>query len=535
MKKMAALLVFLFVSTASFGQIEWVLDNYIGHEYVHKFLKTKDNRYAILHSNNEYCCTGKIIILDSTGHILFNYTADHSSNGNGISLFNDIIEMLDNSLSFTAVYDPDPMFPHGAILNVGTNWGLTLMEGELNQQYDIGATISGFNYILVDQNHFSISMNNYLLEEIWKKWLTGYIIFDMTVKTTDTILVATKKGLLVMDANGNITAEHPSLVFDQIKTNSQDGIIGSKDDSVFLLSPAYVMLNKAGYQGDKVKDFAVEDAMIAVLTASGHVYRYDSLLTPLNDFQLFNEGEFKYITIKPERLVLAGLEQYGAAGANEGTKTIFVKEYSFEGEDFDLSKDIGIVSVGPPQKTQVINFGTYFKVIFENIKVKVKNFGDNPVESLYLRSYVFKSNQYDNLGLGPGEEMELTIPAIERTFPFDPAGLELDFCFWTSHPDLRMDLDAGNDSYCMDLIVANEEVRPQNSFKIYPNLTTGKAHLDAPAGSTLTLYDVLGRQLFYKVLNDPVLDLSGLATGVYWVVVRQADGATAMAGKVVKQ
>ncbi|TAK42747.1 MAG: T9SS type A sorting domain-containing protein [Saprospiraceae bacterium] len=91
------------------------------------------------------------------------------------------------------------------------------------------------------------------------------------------------------------------------------------------------------------------------------------------------------------------------------------------------------------------------------------------MESLYLRSQLFKSNKFNNLGLASGDEVELTIGAIERTFSSDPAGLELNLCFWTSHPDLLMDLNASNDSYCADFLVNSKDVSLQNGFKLYPN------------------------------------------------------------------
>lgn len=473
MKKLSTLLVFLFVSIAAYGQFEWVFDNGVAHEYVHKFLKTRKNQYAILHGNDDYCCPTQLTVLDSAGNFVFNYIAEGASTGLEIIHFTDIVEMPDSTISLTTVngtFDPVSMqgFEFSAVLRLDADWNPARLAEDFTQYHEIGASLSDGSYILVDVGNSQISKKSGNGDGVWQKGLSGHSIYDMTT-SGDSILIATGQGLLIMDDDGNITAEHLSLLFEQIKTNGQGGIIGSRGDSVFLLSPGYILMNAVGHQGDMVGDFSVEGDDIAVLTTSGHVYRYGSVLAPLNDFQLFNDDEFSYIAIGAERLVLAGMERYGEAGATDGTRTVFVKEFSWEGNDFGLSLDVGVVGVEPPLETQVINLGSYFKVVFKDIKVTVRNFGIHPVESLYLRSQYFKSDKYDMLGLAPGDEAEMTIDAIERTFSSDPAGLELNLCIWTSHPDLLMDLDASNDSYCVDFLVYNKDVLAQNNFKLYPN------------------------------------------------------------------
>ena len=222
------------------------------------------------------------------------------------------------------------------------------------------------------------------------------------------------------------------------------------------------------------------------------------------------------------------MERYGGLGVTEGTRTVFVKEYSLEGNDFNLSKAVGVIGVEPPQETQVINSGSYFKVIFKNIKVMVKNFGNNPVESLCLRSQLFKSNKFNNLGLASGTEVELTIDAIERTFSSDPAGLELNLCIWTSHPDLLMDLDSGNDSYCADFLVNNEDVLTQNSFKLYPNPAHEMLNMQwsgqtAPEDATCRILNGEGKVIKQMEIEHQQgfvsISVEGWQPGVYFIQI----------------
>jgi len=472
MKKMSIFLVCLFSSIISYGQFEWVFDNIGLHEYVHQLVKTRKNQYVILHGKTDFCCPKRLTVLDSIGNTLFNFTASGGASSFNISFFKDVIEMPGSTISVAtenSVYDSLTMqgFLYSAVLKLDANWTPSLVVENSDQIYDIGASLSDGSYIVLGIEYDQIWRKASDGSDIWEKWLSGYDIFDLATKSNDTILIATGQGLVIMDKDGNLTTGYPSLVFDRIKTNGQDGIIGVKGDSVYLLSPEYALLAAAGYQGDNVRDYSIEGDMIAVLTASGHIYRYDGVLSPLNDFQLFNDGEFIHIAIGAERLVLAGMERYGGFGVTEGTRTVFVKEYSFEGDDYDLSKDVGVVGVEQGAQTEVINLGSSYKVIFKDVKVTVRNFGSHPVESLYLRTQLPK--KFDNLGLGPGEEVELTVESIERAFSSDPAGLEISLCIWTSHPDLLMDLDAVNDSYCTDFLVNSEDVLSHNDFKLYPN------------------------------------------------------------------
>jgi hypothetical protein len=546
MKKLSTLLACLFVSIAAIGQFEWVFDNGIPHDYVHKFVKTKKNQYVILHGKTDYCCPEKLTILDNLGNTLFNFTASGDENSFSISFFRDVIEMTDSTISLAtqnSVYDPLSMqgFLYGAVLKLDLNWTAAITAENLGNEYDFGASLSDGSFVLMEIYDSQIwRMSNYG-EQIWEMWLPGYDLLDLEVKNNDTILVATGQGLIVMDKDGNMIAEYSSLVFNQIKTDGQGGIIGVKNDSICLLSSDYSLSAVAGFQGGQIRDFSVEGNMIAVLTSSGHVYRYDGTLSLMNDFQLFNDGEFSYLAIGNDRLLLAGMERYGGLGSTEGTRTVFVKEYSFEGDGYDLSKDVGVLGVAHPQETQVINSGSNFKVIFKNIRVTVKNFGNHPVESLYLRSQQFKSDKFNNLGLAPAGEVELTIDDIERTYTFDPAGLELNLCFWTSHPDLLMDLDAENDSYCADFLVNNQDVLTQNSFMLYPNPSRGMLNMQwkgqaASKHATCRIINAEGkvmRQMEIDHRQEIVsISVEDWPSGVYFVQFF-ADGSVFYAGRFI--
>lgn len=85
MKKAFPLLIFSLAYFTSFGQLEWVFDNYIPNDYVHDFLKTKKKQYVLLHGDDDYCCPKMLTVLDSVGNVLFDFNGSGVGDGHEIS------------------------------------------------------------------------------------------------------------------------------------------------------------------------------------------------------------------------------------------------------------------------------------------------------------------------------------------------------------------------------------------------------------------------------------------------------------------
>lgn len=478
MKKLFTILLLSFSCMAAFGQFEWVYEN-SGQANLNKMVGTVEGGYALFHNN------GILTVLNGSGNKRFDYFAGPLGNNVTVS-FIDIIDMPYYFFSLLAdiiIFDPMTGNASGyqAILQLDDN-GTLINTFEITNLYaERGTSLLDGSYILMGLTYPGILKKAINGDDLWEKSLLGYDIYDMAITIENTILIATAQGLLTLDEDGNETGLHSGFVFDQVKVDWvgwMDGIVGTMGDSIFLLSPDYSLLASTGFAGDNIKDFSVEGNKVAVLTESGQVCQYDSLLTFLDSFQLFNDGEFDFIAIGPERLVLAGIEQYGGPDNDNGTRTVFAKEYSFEGDDYGISNDIGVAGIEQGAETEVTEINpTYYTVAFQDVKITVRNYGNNPVENLYLRTKQSNRMKFENLNLLPGEEVDLIWDEIKFSFSTNPAGLTLDLCLWTSHPDLLMDLDASNDSYCTDFLVNSKDILAHNSFKLYPNPAHGMLNM----------------------------------------------------------
>lgn len=95
------------------------------------------------------------------------------------------------------------------------------------------------------------------------------------------------------------------------------------------------------------------------------------------------------------------------------------------------------------------------------------------------------------------------------------------------------DGDLGTPGAANDFTLSNEEF-DDNGFSIYPNPTsTGFVNVKTQSSSkvSVTVYDVLGKQVISQELNDEKLDVSNLKAGVY--ILRITQNSNAIAKKLV--
>lgn len=547
MKKLSCFILAVLVFSTVFGQVEKVIFNSYEWDYAYKMAWTSSNNAVLLHGSNEYAAE-TMTVLDTLNTTVFRLTTDGLSNasqGRSFAEFTDVVEMPNQTLAaFTDGWVVD--------LNTGDAFMCSAIL-QLNQAGDVendiyclsitrsrGASFSDGNYLAMDAySPFLLGVSTDLGSQ-WVKAFPGFNFHDVAVSMSDSILLATAQGLLVLTKDFTIASEYPSFKFDRIKPNGQNGVIGVRGDSLFQLSPGYSVLAVAIYPGDTIKDFDVRDGRIAVLTNSNMVYQYGDSLSVLDSFQLADIAEFKFIAIGPIRLMLSGLEKYGG-GLSEfsSTKAAFLKAYSFGGDSYGLSNDVGIVGIDQGSDATILPAGSGYFVNYYGTKVTVRNYGDNPVETLYLHAYRNNPKQFTNLSLQPGEDVELEWAEYRIYFNTYPTpGQVADNCIWPSHPDYRLDTDFTNDTYCAEFVVGSREAVPTGSFSIYPNPTAGESTLlyRLPVGQDgeVRIYDSVGRTVgAYPVAgSDGALQLPSLPSGVYGVYLT-AEGRVVARGRWV--
>jgi hypothetical protein len=76
--------------------------------------------------------------------------------------------------------------------------------------------------------------------------------------------------------------------------------------------------------------------------------------------------------------------------------------------------------------------------------------------------------------------------------------------------------------------LASKRTVDQGKLVAYPNPTTGLVHLDINSVAQVEVYNSIGRLCYREELTRaaPVLNLAGLLSGIYQVVIKEANGAT---------
>lgn len=73
----------------------------------------------------------------------------------------------------------------------------------------------------------------------------------------------------------------------------------------------------------------------------------------------------------------------------------------------------------------------------------------------------------------------------------------------------------------IDIVVSNTKIGDSNTVQIAPNPTSGQVTIEGEAGSTITVFDLLGRLVLSEEMPSAkhTIDLSSLENGSYWVEI----------------
>lgn len=362
-------------------------------------------------------------------------------------------------------------------------------------------------------------------QTLWSGGL-GFQFTDLAVTTDDRLLWAGPGGLTVMGADGAVDTTYAELVFERVQATSFGGIVGLRGDSLFLLATDLSPLAMYGLPDGSVLDLSTGHGRVAVLTANKEVHLLTDSLAFQHSFALLDESEFYRVDIGPEGLGLAGSETYGSAMPSGGTRRAFTKSYSFEGDNYDMSRDIGIVEIQLGEVSHVTIDPAYpdqYKVYFNDADVTVENFGDEMVQDFFVRSK-FSNQEFTGLSLAANESITLGLDDFWLKSPVEPGGTE-SVCLWTTHPDKRLDEDSTNDGLCTDFLVNAEEEYEDLVFEVHPNPATGAStihfSLREKGEAVLKAFDSLGRQVDSQELggSSGTVTFSRKAPGLYYLTL----------------
>lgn len=207
---------------------------------------------------------------------------------------------------------------------------------------------------------------------------------------------------------------------------------------------------------------------------------------------------------------------------------------------YDLSNDIGVVQVEQWESAGLSQLydGRYL-LRLKKMPITVRNFGNNTVHEFYVRSENSVKFKVANADLQPGEDTVIILPEAKMIFTQYKPGVEKTLCFWTSHPDYRLDTNRDNDFVChtFDTPTPAHEVPEDPHLALYPNPAAGNfVTLDGQPRSgdfTLRLVNNLGQEYFKETEQIPATFSIDELPGGYYTVQLLTNRGMVYSGKLV--
>lgn len=524
---MKEIVLFFLIITSSppiFGQIEWVSEG-PSSNFSKNLFKTKTNQFVLFHGNQTGAAT-EMSVFDELGNLVYYLERDGYFGEYQIHSFRNIMHMPDSSVAVLLenVYlDTISGWVdfYSTVLKFDKQWNPYQIYGTAFSGEDVGGSVSDGSFILMTKQGSGVSRVAPDGGWIWAEWL-DYACNDLVVTENDTIVIATDEGLILMNLDGDIITAYPDYIFKRVKVSEQGKIVGVSNDQIFILSPEYSLLFNDSLSVGTVEDFYLEGDTVVVLTDSNYVYFFNDALDLLNSFQLFDDGQFDFISINSDNVIISGTELYGGQNENEQTHASFLKEYSFIGDDYNLSNDLSIAEVGQVGEMVVINQGaSVYKVLLKEVPVLIENSGNKPVNNFHLRTKYNSAKTITDFSIQPNESKAFVWDEVVLNFYHDPAGEMFNLCFWTSHPDDLMDINVENDFNCTEIIVNDSESFYNENISIYPNpITTGQLNIEVSGHAAqntfygLSLFDLIGREIMVFPFSN-LIDLSQFGSGFF--------------------
>jgi len=240
--------------------------------------------------------------------------------------------------------------------------------------------------------------------------------------------------------------------------------------------------------------------------------------------------------------------------------SLWIKSFSTDSSLESAQPDVGIVDITVNNLNIKDSIDCYFEnsligdVIFEDVEVTIKNFGNQEINSLNVNSiftlcpFICSSwssylVDYEDLNVAAGEELILSLGDIEvYGIQYDESGYEI--CFWTSCPDGKMDQTQANNQYCkfIDLSVMTKEPLTIDQIEIFPNPTID--HVEVVSSNNqlfideiFQIIDVRGKVIAeyrFTNTNSAEMDLTNVNSGIYFIKIKNSRNNQSVYKRIAK-
>lgn len=197
----------------------------------------------------------------------------------------------------------------------------------------------------------------------------------------------------------------------------------------------------------------------------------------------------------------------------------FISKNRLSGKNYD----VGVTKVNNISSKDTIIFDIYHDYIY-NLIVTVKNYGNTPVDSIWVYSDITGGFNctYGYLdfvvstGLRPGQSIDIPVKFLHYL------AVKQDFCFFTVTADHFIDSDPSNDKGCGLISTISNEIKKKIS--IYPNPASNSISLILPKPSPAYyfLYNISGGLSQRGVLSHEFnIPLNDIQNGLYLLKIVQ--------------
>jgi len=551
MKPLILCIIISLGASSANAQVEWALDE-LFPDSIKTFVVSQRGEHLL---NSTYGFNSPKLVVGNAEEPEVFFLAVHESNGNGSSTLDisDIIELPDST--FVIPHITAWMDSQGWVTFVryfqhyNTLWEDSVPRCDHNLSHNLtgpkgDAFPTGEIALLGTEAHFGFNYANsgsFFVESCQPLWESffEFQVQDQAITSDGRLIYTGPTGLYTISEQGAPTDHFPQWHFNRIEPNAYSGIIGYRHDSLFALSPDFEILQTADFTADSILDFSTGYGMVAVLTQSQQAYVFNDSLQLQSSFALNEDSEFWRVDVGGEYLGFAGIETFGSDMPTGGTKAFFSTSYTFEGEEYGLDRDLGVVGyqLGEVLYTQGDPaFPGLSRTYFDSVVVQVQNFGDEAVSRFKIRSGNRPARfAYDVEGqyLLPGDTLQVTLSDFWIHTGGDVGDLE-PVCFWTSHPDDKTDANSGNDGTCADFVVSTPPAPKAMQLKVFPNPAQDQLFVDWGGSGTATcrIIHPTGQIMEQFALpaqgNNPLqVNLSPYPAGVYILSLQTTEGESA--------
>lgn len=551
MKPLILCVIISFVASSANAQVEWALDE-LFPDSIKTFVVSQRGEHLL---NSTYGFNSPKLVVGNEEEPEVFFLAVQESYGNGSSTLDisDIIELPDST--FVIPHITAWMDSQGWVTFVryfqhyNTLWEDSVPRCDHNLSHNLtgpkgDAFPTGEIALFGPEAHFGFNYANsgaFFVGSCQSLWESSFEfqVQDQTITSDGRLIYTGPTGLYTISEQGAPTDHFPQWHFNRIEPNQYNGIIGYRHDSLFALSSDFEILQVADFTADSILDFSTGYGKVAVLTQSQQAYVFNDSLQLQSSFALNEDSEFWRVDVGAEYLGLAGIETFGSDMPTGGTEAFFSTSYTFEGEDYGLDRDLGIIGyqLGEVLYTQGDPaFPGLSRTYFDSVVVLVQNFGDEAVSRFKIRSANRPARfAYDVEGqdLLPGGTLEVRL----NNFWIHTGGAAGDIepvCFWTSHPDDKTDANSGNDGTCADFVVSTPDVPKAMEFEVFPNPAQDELFIDwsrsgTVGAATCRIIHPTGQILEQSALpaqgdNPLQVNISPYPAGMYILSFQTADG-----------